>query len=144
MFKRVLLCDDGSAEGRQALRRGAQLAALLQADVYLLTVESEAVHNAMLWASMAGATAAVDPTIAHETSTRESLHYLRKLGVEAHAFRARGNVIDAIAAYARKLTVDLIVVGHYPERTGGRWWSGTERGALAERVNCCVLIAVSD
>jgi len=64
--------------------------------------------------------------------------------VQAKGYLARGNTIDEIAAYAQKLAIDLIVVGHYPKPSGGRWWSGSERASLAERVNCCVLIAVNE
>ena len=37
MFKRVLLCYDGTEAGRRALRRGAELAMLLGAQVYVLS-----------------------------------------------------------------------------------------------------------
>lgn len=144
MFKRVLLCDDGSQAGRKALQRGAALATLLKAEVYLLTMESQSIENAAVWASVAGASAVMNPISAYEVSTEESLRYLKQFGLQVHAFRARGDVIEAIAAHARRLAADLIVVGHYPQARGGRWWSGTERRSLAERVNCCVLIAVSD
>ena len=38
MFKRVLLCYDGSVAGRRALRRGADLAVHLGAQVYVLSI----------------------------------------------------------------------------------------------------------
>ncbi len=144
MFRRVLLCYDGSAAGRKALKRGAELAKLSQAEVYVLSVFPEGVHSAAVWAVAAGSTCLVDPTAENESSVRETTQYLKELGVEGHVFQAHGNVIDEIAACARKIAADLVVVGHYPKPAGGRWWSGSDRGALAERVNCCVLIAVSD
>jgi nucleotide-binding universal stress UspA family protein len=144
MFKRVLLCDDGSTAGRKALKRGAELAVLSNAEVFLLSLESEAVLSAAVWASAAGACSVVSPVAENERAMSESLRFLKQLGVEASGFRAQGKAIDEIAAYARKLAVDLVVVGHYPQPSGGRWWSGSERAALAERVNCCILIAVSE
>ena len=144
MFKRVLLCFDGSAASRKALKRGAELAKLLNAEVYLLSVDPEAVPSAAVWAAAAGSPCLVDPAAEQEASVRESVQYLKQHGVAAQVLHAHGNVIDQIASCAQKLAVDLVVVGHYPKPSGGRWWSGEERGALAERVNCCVLIAVSD
>jgi nucleotide-binding universal stress UspA family protein len=144
MFKRVLLCYDGSAAGRKALKRGAELAKLLNAQVCLLSVLPEGVHSAAVWAVAAGAPCLIDPVQENASSVRDSVQYLKELGVDAQVFQAHGNVIDEIAACAQKTSADLVVVGHYPKPTGGRWWSGSERGALAERVNCCVLIAVSD
>jgi nucleotide-binding universal stress UspA family protein len=38
MYKRVLLAYDGSIEGRRALREGAKLAQLCDAEVFLLAV----------------------------------------------------------------------------------------------------------
>src|SRR3984885_6460566 len=38
MFKRVLLCYDGSEVGRRALKRGAELAILVGAQVYVLSI----------------------------------------------------------------------------------------------------------
>jgi len=144
MFRRVLLCYDGSAAGRKALKRGAELAKLSKAEVYVLSVFPEAAHSAAVWAVAAGSTCLVDPAAEDESSARETTRYLKELGVDGHVFHAHGNVIDEIAACAQKVSADLVVVGHYPKPSGGRWWSGSDRGALAERVNCCVLIAVSD
>jgi len=38
MFKRVLLVYDGSEVGRRALKRGAELAMLVGAEVYVLSI----------------------------------------------------------------------------------------------------------
>ena len=46
MFKRVLLCDDGSEVGRRALRRGAELAILVRAQVYVLSIIPDGVADA--------------------------------------------------------------------------------------------------
>ena len=46
MFKRVLLCYDGTEVGRRALKRGAELAILVGAQVYVLSIIPAAVANA--------------------------------------------------------------------------------------------------
>jgi nucleotide-binding universal stress UspA family protein len=142
MFNRVLLCYDGTPAARSALKRGAELAALVKARVYVLSIVSDPVPSAAVMAGAVGSVCVVDSEAELQESIRESVECLKGLGVEAQGFLARGNTIDAIVECSKRLAVDLIVVGHYPKPSGGRWWSGAERTALAERVNCCVLIAV--
>jgi nucleotide-binding universal stress UspA family protein len=144
MFKRILLCHDGSEAGRRALRRGAELAILVKAQVAVLSIMPRGYSDANLIAQSVGSVCLVDQKLEYERSVEDSVRWLRARGVEADGFLATGNTIDAIAAHSVRLNIDLIVVGHYPESTGGRWWSGPERDALAERVKCCVLIAMSD
>lgn len=48
-----------------------------------------------------------------------------------------------LAVLLGALNVDLIVVGHYPQPTGGFWWSGSQRVSLAEKAKCCVFVAVN-
>jgi hypothetical protein len=56
---------------------------------------------------------------------------------------AGGEYTDQIIAFAARLSVDLIVLGHYPQPKGGFWWSGSQRVSLAERANCCIFVAVN-
>ena len=79
-----------------------------------------------------------------ETLLDESIEWLRVRGVAATGYLAHGNTLEEIVAHAKRLAVDLIVVGLYPRPSGGRWWSGPDRQSLAERVNCAVFIAVDD
>jgi nucleotide-binding universal stress UspA family protein len=144
MFQRVLLCYDGSVAGRRALKRGAELAILVKARVHVLSVLSAVAADAAAVADSVGAACLVDYEAEYRQSLEESIAWLKARGLDAHGYLTRGNTLDEIAAYAHKLSVDLIVVGHYPKASGGRWWSGPERASLAERVNCCVLIAVND
>jgi len=144
MFQRVLLCYDGSAAGRRALKRGAELAILVKAKVYVLSVLSATAADAAAVADSVGQACLVDYEAQHRKSLEESVAWLQARGLEAQGYVTRGNTLDEIAVHAQKLAVDLIVVGHYPKALGGRWWSGPERASLAERVNCCVLIAVSE
>jgi nucleotide-binding universal stress UspA family protein len=143
VFSSVLLCYDGSAAGRRALKRGAELAMLVKARVHLLSILSTAADPLMA-ANSVGQICLVNQEAEHRQSLEESLEWLRARGVEASGYLAKGDTIEQITAYAQKLGVDLVVVGHYPKPSGGRWWSGAERSALAERVSCCILIAVSD
>lgn len=142
MFRRVLLCFDGSKEGRRALQRGAELTVLVKAQVHVLLIIPNAVQNATLLARATGHDAClVDVEGDLRRLLNESVDSLRACGLVAKAHLARGKMIDEIVAHSSKLGIDLIVLGHYPRESGGFWWSGPKRASLADRVKCCVLIA---
>jgi nucleotide-binding universal stress UspA family protein len=144
MFKRVLLCYDGSHTGRRALRRGAELAIQLGARVYVLAIVPETVADAALIAGSLGEACVVEGSRGYRGLLDESLDWLSRRGVTAEGYLATGNTIDQIIAHAKRLAVDLIVLGHYPQPKGGFWWSSAQpRASLTERAGCCVFIAVS-
>ena len=145
MFKRVLLCYDGSEVGRRALKRGAKLAILLGAQVHVLSIIPSAAVAAEAIARSTGQPCLMDDSQHHRALLDESLQWLKTRGVIAEGYLATGNTLDQIAAYAKRLAVDLIVLGHYPQPAGGFWWSSArQRASLTERVGCCVFVAVSD
>ena len=143
MFKKVLLCYDGSEPGRRALKRGADLAILVGAEVHVLSIVRDDVLSAAVMATAAGHTCLVDEDRDYQKLLEDSIQRLQARGVKAKGYLAHGNTIPQIVAYSRKLGVDLIVIGHYPSSEGRRWWSGPDRASLAERVNCCIFIAVN-
>jgi len=143
MFKRVLLCYDGSDAVRRALRRGAELVIQLQAEAHVLSIVPGGIRDPYLAAGAAGHACIVDAGAnRHETLLRESVEWLRSRGLTAEGHLASGDIIDQITAFTKRLDIDLIVLGHYPQPTGGFWWTGAQRTSLAERANCCVLVAV--
>jgi nucleotide-binding universal stress UspA family protein len=142
MFRRMLLCHDGSTLGRKALARGSELAVLLGARVFVLCIAPSTAPASMAAASV-GTVCLVDPDAVYRESLAEAIELLHSSGLEAEGHLVRGDAIDLIAASVRQLAIDLVVVGHYPKSTG-RWWSGSQRAALAERVNCSVLIAIGE
>ena len=144
MFKRVLLCYDSSIAGRRALKRGAELAILFDAEVFVLSVLSEAASNAEFLANAVGTISLTNYQSEYQLSLDECLHWLRTRGVSARGRLVRGDTLEAIVTYATQTSSDLVVVGHYPTPAGGRWWTNSGGTSLAERLNCCVLIAVSD
>jgi nucleotide-binding universal stress UspA family protein len=143
VFNRVLLCYDGSAAGRRALRRGAELAILLNAEVHVLSIVPAGAEDSMVIAGAAGYTCLVDDDADARKMLNESIAWLKGRGVSAEGYLARGDTIDNIIAYEKKLKIDLIVLGHYPRASGGFWWSGSKRATLADRVHCCIFVAVS-
>jgi len=141
MFKRVLLCYDGSRAGRAALKQGAELAVLVGAQVHVLSIISSEVPDPVVLAGAAGHACVIDREGEYRKLLDDSIEKLQARGVDTTGHLAHGNTLDEIVAHAKRLAVDLIVVGLYPRSSGGRWWSGPDRQSLAERVNCAVFIA---
>jgi nucleotide-binding universal stress UspA family protein len=131
MFKRVLLCYDGTIVGRRALRRGAELAMLLGARVFVLSINTRRGADAAVAAGAAGHACIVDEVGEFRKLLDESIEWLKARGVEAEGFMAGGDYIDQITAFSKRLSIDLIVLGHYPQPTGGFWWSGAQRVFVA-------------
>jgi nucleotide-binding universal stress UspA family protein len=142
MFKRVLLCYDGSAVGRRALKRGAELAILVGAQVYVLSIIPGGVATPAVAAGAAGHVCLVDEEGGYRKLLDESVDWLKARGVCADGYLASGNIVEQIVAFARRLNIDLIVLGHYPQPSGGFWWGNPNRTSLAERARCCVFVAV--
>lgn len=143
MFKRVLLCYDSTEAGRRALRRGAELAVQLGAQVHVLSIASDGVANAAVLAGAAGQACIVDESAEYRKLLAESIDWLKARGVGAEGYLASGDFIEQIVAFSNRLNIDLIVLGHYPRPSGGSWWSGAKRATLTDRVKCCVFVAVS-
>jgi nucleotide-binding universal stress UspA family protein len=143
MFKRVLLCYDGSEVGRRALKRGAELAILVGAKVYVLSIIPGGMADAAVVAGATGHACLVDEAGGYRKLLDESTEWLKERGVSAEGYLASGNTIEQIIAFSRRLAIDLIVLGHYPQPAGGFWWGSSQRPSLAERANCCVFVAVN-
>lgn len=143
MFQRVLLCYDGSLAGRRALKRGAELAILLNAEAHVLLILPAGMEDPFLAAGATGHACILEGAASRqETLLAESVNWLRARGVTARSHITQGNTVDRIVDYTKKLGIDLIVLGHYPRPSGGFWWGASQRGSLAERARCCVFVAV--
>ena len=141
MYKTVLLCYDGSREGRRALRAGADVVIAMKADAYLLAVCQSYVTTAV--------PEGITPTLVECDDQRanalleEGVQWLLEHGVRAKGSLEYGNAVDCIAATAQKIGADLIVLGHKNRGRLARWWSASEEESLLERVSCSILVAAA-
>jgi nucleotide-binding universal stress UspA family protein len=141
MFRKVLLCYDGSAEGRRALREGADIAIAMHSQAFLLAI------CRALPASLVPE--GVTPHFVNDRSSRarslldEGVAWLRERGLAAEGALVEGDAIDQIADTARRIHADLIVVGYRRRSAFARWWSASDEESLLERVECSVLAAAS-
>jgi nucleotide-binding universal stress UspA family protein len=140
-YRKILLCYDGSREGRKALRQGANLALDLNAETHVLAVVD-------MRSSIAQSTGLLTDVAcgrfedAARDILQEGVEWLRERGLQAQGHFAFGHPIDEIAALADQLKVDLVVVGHRCRSGLARWWMGAGNTPLLDRVSCSILVAV--
>ena len=139
-YRTILLCFDGSREGRKALKNGANLAADLRAQTHLLAVVD-------IRASFAESTVGLVPGVAErlESSTRsilnEGVDWLALRGVKAQSHLAYGVPVEEISRMAEKIQADLVVVGHRRRHGVARWWGGSSSATLLDRLSCSLLVS---
>jgi nucleotide-binding universal stress UspA family protein len=139
-FDRILLCYDGTTEGRAALRCGALLAKQLQASTHLLAILDHA-YWTRSFEILSPIAFDLDDRAAEKILT-EGVAAVQDWGVTAIGHVLAGNPVDEIARLADELAIDLIVIGHRHGSAFMRWWTGENHALLLERVNCGVLFEI--
>ena len=139
MYGKVLLCYDGTKEGRRALRHGADVVICMKSNAYLLAICRNLVASAI--------PEGVTPALVESEDARaqalldEGVQWLKDRGVSAEGSLEYGGAVECIAATAKRIGADLIVLGHQPRGRLARWWSDSEEESLLERVRCSILVA---
>jgi len=142
MYTKVLLCYDGTREGRKALKAGADVVISMKAEAYLLAICPSFIASAI----PEGVTPALIECEDQRSNAllEEGVQWLRERGVPAKGSLETGNAVDCIAATARKIGADLIVLGHKSRGRLARWWSASDEESLLERVSCSILVALAE
>ena len=141
MYRRVLLCYDGTREGRRALRQGADVVMAMKSEAFLLAICRSLVTSAI--------PDAVTPELVHceerhaNALLDEGVKWLQERGVKAKGALEFGNAVDRISETAEGVGADLIIVGHKTRGPLARWWSESDEATLLERVRCSILVAMS-
>jgi len=139
MYKKILLAYDGSPEYRAALRQGAELAQFCGADVHLLAVITSSSSI-----PIAGGVDTTDLVSKEQGEIQsfldEGVERLRKRGIKAEGRIGFGDPVDEIAATAREIGADLIVVGHRRRNTIERWGRKSTSKNLLSVATCSVLV----
>ena len=139
MYAHILLCYDGSRDGRRALLEGARLAQICSAQVTLLAVVDSS-HG------LAIGEAAATGTIEHQRSDLERIlaegeQRLTAMGLSPAAQIEMGDPVEIIAAAAEGMNADLVVVGHHHYSRFARWLTRSVANELADRLDCSLLLA---
>ena len=140
MYRKVLLCYDGSAEGRKALREGAELARAMGSEAYLLAICRSLIATS-LPEGVTPQLVSCEETVARALLA-EGVQKLNELGVRAEGTLVFGDPLVHIPRYAAQIGADLIVVGHRPRGRLARWWSDSREQTLLDLVCCSILVAM--
>ena len=141
MYAKVLLCYDGTAEGRRALRHGADVVICMKSEAYLLAIVHSLVASAITEAHSSLLAESEDGRA--QALLDEGVQWLRERGVAARGSLEYGAAVDCITATAQRIGADLIVLGHRNRSRLARWWSASDEESLLERVSCSILVAAS-
>ena len=140
MYQNILLCYDGTAEGRRALRQGADVALCMKSHTYLLAI----CRNLLSTAVPEGVTPQLvnaEQSTASQLLT-EGVQWLKDRGLAADGQLVYGNPMVQIPEVAKRINADLIVVGHRYRTRLAKWWSEEEEATLLTRVSCSILVCM--
>src|SRR5881398_1558341 len=104
MYQRILLCYDGSAEGRNALREGAEIAMCMHAEAILLAICRSAIEDSI--------PEAVTPALFQCDEDRvraildEGVAWLGERGLTARGVLVFGDPLTSIPDVARDVRAD--------------------------------------
>jgi nucleotide-binding universal stress UspA family protein len=140
MYQKILLAYDGSTFTTAALKQGGQLALLCKAELHLLSIAStsggmaigEAAGNQDIWGQ---AKQELEKAVADVVNVMHE----HQLTVITHI--QYGDPATEIAAYARKIKADLLVLGHTRKGVLSRWLEGSVGARLLAHLPCSLLVA---
>jgi nucleotide-binding universal stress UspA family protein len=145
MYKRILLAYDGSESGQKALLDGLDIAQWSHADLALVAVMPPATPI------IAAEGGIYDSELEDQMKTKyqdildDGLHRLAASGYPARGEVLVGDSVEVIVGKAKKMTADLIVVGHkHLDSWTARWWRGSRSPALIEHAPCSVLVVITN
>jgi nucleotide-binding universal stress UspA family protein len=139
MYARILLCYDGSREGRLALREGARLAQITGAGVTLLAVVETVSGSALAQGADAG-------VLSHQQSDFEAIldegsQRLAAMGLAPEIRMEFGDPVASITRVAAETGAELVVVGHHRHGFWTRWLSRSVATELGDKLECSLLLA---
>jgi nucleotide-binding universal stress UspA family protein len=139
----IVVGTDGSATAQQAVDKAGELAAAMDASVYVLMSYSALSASAALAASSG---VWVDPVATSEASRARAERVvaaaatrLERLGVEVRQHVCAGDPAEALTALAGHVGAHMIVVGN-KGMIGARRVLGSVPNRVSHHANCSVLI----
>ncbi len=141
MYRTILLSYDGSAEGRRALREGADLATAMGAHVHLLAI-CRSMTSSAVPEGLTPQLVACEQDTARDL-LEDGVQRLEARGLHAGGELAIGEAMELIPQVAARIGADLVVVAHRPRGRLARWWSGSPEESLLQRLSCSILVAAN-
>jgi nucleotide-binding universal stress UspA family protein len=133
--RRILLCFDGSPESERALARAAEVASVVPSRVTVVSV-AEPIYRTAPYTGYA------DPgeEQAHRRLLEAAAEELAGHGIDAATTEPTGGTGDAIVALARRLGIDLVVVGSRHRPLVERLLFGSVSAEVVLKAPCDVLV----
>lgn len=139
MYRRILLAYDGSPKGARALLECGLLAKSCCADVLLLAVVPVNAGTRMAESVYCGV--AGHQVDEHKALLEQAVKRLSCLCLNVRSRIMVGEPTPIIAAVAKEINADLVVVAHHSQNILSRWWSGSGKDYLSDHIPCSLLIA---
>jgi len=141
MYKKIVVALDESKEARRALTRAIELAALLKAELTILTVsEPLPSYAAFIDAELHGArqTLMDERNAFYGDLQKQGLALATAAGIQAGAKVVEGDEVQSIVDHIAANGIDLLVIGRRHHATMSRLWGGTVHN-IAEKSRCSIL-----
>ena len=139
-YQKILLAYDGSSFSASALRQGADLARLCQAELHLLGIVETTGSSLIVEAE--GQIDVWGPERQDiERALESAAHDLGRKGVKTTTSIRQGDPAIDIVTYALEIKADLVVLGHSEEGIIVRWFDGSVGTELLNNLPCSLLIA---
>ncbi len=141
MFRTIVMAYDGSAECRDALAAGIELATRFDACCHLLAVAPP--MDSMAMSSGGLPDGLLESDLAYYNKILdEGVARLRSAGVRATGtLKTWVEPSRAISEFAREIGADLVVLGHHQPSTLERWWRGSVGQRLLDHLPCSLLVS---
>jgi nucleotide-binding universal stress UspA family protein len=144
MYKTILLAYDGSEAGQRALLESQELAQWSHAVLWLVAVMPSPANLAGYDGSIYIPEIAARDTQRFQTILDDGLARMAAANLLAQGELLTGESVHEISEFARKISADLIVVGHkHLDSWAARWWRGSTSSALIEHAPCSVLCVIT-
>lgn len=141
MYRKILLCYDGTAEGRRALRQGAEVAMAMKSQAYLLAICRNLIATSVPEGVTPELVSCEEDTA--KTLLHEGVQWLEDHGVASQGSLVYGDPLVHIPKVAERIGADLVVVGYRYRSKLARWWSESEEVSLLHKLSCSILVAVA-
>ena len=140
MYRKILLAIDGSSDNAPVIRQASELAQLCGAELHLLGIVETAGVIALLQ---------VDAPYEYSRLGREQIEaslslaagHLSAQGLNVKTQVREGEPAHEIAAHARHITADLVILGHTDQGALARWFLGSTGADLLRKLPCSLLVA---
>ena len=142
MFEKILFCYDGTAEGRRALKQGADIAVSMRSQTYLLAICQGVVPSTPEAITITPRLMNSEEEVARALMI-DGVRRLHEKGLEAEGALVFGDPLTHISETATRIGADLVVLGHRQRGRLVRWWAQSPGEWLMDHLSCSVLVAVA-